>query len=187
MNKKLLMLGLTTLLLTGCGSDTEVGKVQLPPKQSGTLVPIPNTLTTIKNIYIEYQFKFEVRTAAADFEPKGIIPGVQSPMVPLDADDSQMQSLGFTTHISIDGEEALLVYNDSSLKFKVGDKTLFLNDTPGIQMVDAPIYNNSTIYVPIIPILDALKIDYEINGPDLTIGGMYTDDAGDTRNNTEPE
>lgn len=185
MNKKILMLGLTALLLTGCGSGDKVGPIDVPAKQSGNLLPIPSTLTTIKNIYIEYQFKFEVRTAAADFEPKGIVPGVQSPMVPLDEDDSQMQSLGFTTHISNDGEEALLIYNDSSLKFKVGDKTLFLNDTPGIQMVDAPIYNNSTIYVPIIPILDALKIDYEIVGQDLTIGGMYTDDAGDTRNSGE--
>lgn len=186
MNKKILMLGLTTLLLTGCGDSVKVGPVELPPSQSGNKLPIPSTLTNIKNIYIKYQFKFEVRTAAADFQPKGIIPGVQSPMIPLDADDSQMQSLGFTTHVSTDGEEALLIYNDSSIKFKTGDKTLFLNDEPGIQIVDAPFYNNSTIYVPIIPILDALKIDYEIVGEDLTIGGMYTDDAGDTRN-SEPE
>ncbi|MFF2798068.1 hypothetical protein [Lysinibacillus xylanilyticus] len=179
MKVKLLVVCLGALVLSGCFQKVEVGPIDLPPKQSGTLVDIPQTTTNIKNIYIQYQNKFEVNTAVADFMPRGIIPGTQSPMIPLDEKDSQLQSLGFKTNISHDGEEAQLLYNDSVLVFKVGDKSLFMNDAPGIQLVDAPIYNNGTIYVPIIPILDALKIDYKIAGEDLTIGGMYTDATGE--------
>lgn len=185
MNKKLLVVSLSALLLAGCDYGVKVGPIPIPPKQGGTTSEIPNTNTTIKNILIKYQDKFEVRTAVADFEPKGIIAGTASPMIPLSKKDSQLESLGFTTYLSNNSEEATLVYNNYVMKLKVGDKSLFVNDKQGIQMVDAPIYNNTTMYIPIIPILDALKIDYTIAGEDLTIGGAYTDDTGNPNGETD--
>lgn len=184
MKVKLLTVCFATLLLGGCFETTQVGRIEVPRSQVGDLSELPKTTTYIENIYIQYQNKFDVEKAVADFLPKGIIPGVESPMIPLDAKNSQLSSLGFITYISHDGEQAVLTYNDSVLRFQVGENTLFLNDSPGIQIVDAPIYNNTTIYVPIIPILDALKIDYKIEGADLTIGGMYTDGTGDRSTTT---
>lgn len=165
-------------MMTGCTYGVEVGPVELPPKQGGNIVPMQSSKSPVTNIYIDYQNKFDVQTAVADFMPKGIIPGEASPMIPLDRTNSDLQALGFTTYLSKDGEEALLVYNDSQIKLEVGDNSLYLDDKPGVRIVDAPFYNNTTMYVPIIPILDALKLDYEVNGTDLTIGGMYTDDTG---------
>lgn len=178
MKKRLLVACLVPFVLTGCGEEVNTGRVEVPPSQDGVLSDIPKQTTYVKNIYIKYQDRFEVKTAVLDFQPKGIILGTQSPMIPLDEKESQLQSLGFRTNISNDGEEAQLLYNDSVIRLKVGDTSLFINDEPGQQMADAPIYNNTTIYVPIIPILDALKLDYNITGEDLTIGGMYTDDSG---------
>jgi len=178
MKSKLLTVCMSALVLGGCTYGVEIGPIELPPSQNGNIQQLAKNTTALKNIYIQYQDGFNVKTAIADFEPKGTIPGVRSLLIPLDEDDSDLSALGFTTHISNDGTEAILQYNDSVVRFKVGDHSMFVNDKPGLQIADAPIYNNSTIYVPIIPILDALKIDYTAVGEDLTIGGRYTDDTG---------
>lgn len=187
MKKKLAVIALGTMFLVGCAEDIVTGPVIVPRSTEGDIRPVVSSLSPIKNIYVEFQNKFEVGTAAMPFEPKGIIAGKESPMIPLSDRQSDLQSLGFVTYISNDGNEATLTYNDSILNFKVEDESLYLNDSLGTIIVDKPFYNNGTIYVPIIPILEVLKIDYEVAGTDLIIGGVYTDDTGEPANiNQQP-
>lgn len=185
MKIKLLALVLLTLVLTACQEVEHKGPIPLPEKQEGKTGQLMYEQSGITNIFVEYQNKFDVGKAQLDFEPRGIIDGIASPLIPLGKTSSQLEALGFTTHISIDGEEATLEYNKNYLRFKVGVKTLFLNNDEALQMADAPIYNNTTIYVPFIPILDVLKIDYRIEGTDIIVGGMYTDDSGKPYTSTE--
>ena len=179
MKYKLLSISLLTLVLGGCTYGVEIGPIELHPSQNGNIQPLTKTTSPVTNIYIQYQDGFEVKTAVADFQPKGIIEGQRSPLIPLDEEDSHLHALGFITHISNDGQKATLQYNDSVIQLAVGDPTLFIDDKPGYNMGETPIYNNATIYIPIIPLLDVLKIDYEVVGTDLTIGGKYTDDSGE--------
>ena len=178
MKGKLIAVCLTGSLLAGCTYGVEMGPIELPPSQDGNLQPLASSLSPVENIYIQYQDGFDVKTAVASFEPKGIIKGTQSPMIPLDEEQSDLAALGFITHISLDGQEAYLQYNDSVIKFKVRDTMMYVDDKPGIALSDKPLYNNATIYIPIVPVLDALKIDYSISSTDLTIGARYTDSSG---------
>lgn len=175
--KKILLCIPMAVMLGGCLGIPEVGPIPIPPSQVGKKSPLPNNLTQVNEIQIYFQDKKEVKKAVAAFEPKGLIPGEQSPMIPLSDEISDLQALGFKTNISQDGEEALLTYNDSTIKFKVGDKVLYKNNDAGVEMWDAPIYNNSTIYIPIIPVLDVLHISYEINGSTLEIGRANTEES----------
>lgn len=173
-----LVLPLTAVLLTGCVFEKqEIGPIELPPKESGNLNPLASQLYPVDKIKIEYQSGFEVREAFAEFAPKGIIKGMESPMVPLATGGSDLDNLGFVTYISLDGRRATLTYNDDILQFQEGDKSLFINNQPGIIMADAPLFNNSTLYIPILPVLEALDIHHELEGDTLVIGQQYTDDA----------
>lgn len=177
--KSLTLLVLTSLVLTGCiEDDFHRGKIEVPPSQVGIESPIKMAQSGYDSIYVEYQSEFQIGKAKLDFEPRGIIRGKQSPLIPLGKSSSQLEALGLTTHLSHDGNEAVLQYGDDYLKFKAEDTSMFINDSASMIMGDAPTYMNGTLYVPIIPILDALKIDYRTEGSEIIIGGMYTDGTG---------
>lgn len=179
MRKRNILVAPLLLLLVACGDEVVIGPIPLPASAEGSVRDIPKSTTSINNIEIRYQDHFDVKTAIASFYPKGIIPGERSPMIPLSEGYSDLQALGFTTSLDNEGKKVVLQYNDSIIRMMVDDATLFINDR-AIQLIDRPFYHNQTIYVPIIPILDALKIDYSLNASDLIIGGMYTDDSRST-------
>lgn len=176
MNKLLLCLPLV-FLLGGCLGIPKVGPIDTPPSELGKTSPIPSTLSEVTSIQIYYQDKKTVKQASALFNPKGIIKGEESPLIPLDADNSDLDALGIKTEISNDGNDALLTYNDNTVTFKVGDRVLYKNKEEGSLILDAPIYSNSTIYIPIIPLLKSLGIDYKINANILEIGKAYTEES----------
>jgi hypothetical protein len=168
-------------LLTGCGATgVHIGPVELPEKQEGKVVEAPDGLNSIKNIYVEYQDGADVKTEQVDFKPKGVIRGKSSPMVPLASSGSKLEVLGIITNVSIDGNKAQLTYNQHVLLFEAKNKNLFKDSNDSISLGDMPIYQNGTLYVPLLPLLDALDIEYKISGENLTIGGAYTDGSRKT-------
>lgn len=181
MKRVLVVATVLAFLLSGCGaSSVHIGEVELPEKQEGKVVEAPDSLNPIKNVYVEYQSGADIKTAQLDFQPKGIIRGKTSPMVPLAASGSQLETLGITTSISINGLKAQLTYNQHVLIFESKSKNLFKDSNDSISLGDMPIYQNGTLYVPLLPLLDALDIEYKISGVNLTIGGAYTDDSRKT-------
>lgn len=177
--KKAAVIAITiTLLLTGCGArGVHIGPVELPEKQEGNIIEAPDGLTSLKNLYLKYQDGGEIKTAQLQFEPKGIIRGKTSPMIPLASSGSQLEVLGITTDVSISGVKAQLSYNQHTLSLEAKNPNMFKDYDDSIGLEDFPYYQNGTLYAPLLPLLDALNIEYEINGENLTIGGTYTDDS----------
>lgn len=178
MKKKrfLLYLPVLAITLSGCFLEPqEVGPIPIPESEAGTLKPLTSTLYPVDKITVKYQAGFEVTEVVADFKPKGIIKGNNSPLIPLDAEKSDLANMGFITYVSLDGRSATLTYGDAIIQLQENDPNLFINNKPGVNMLDIPIFNNSTLYVPIIPILRELDIHHEIIGDTLVIGGQYTD------------
>lgn len=178
MRKVIVIATALALLLTGCGaSGVHIGPVELPEKQEGKILEAPDGLNPIKNIYVEYQAGADIKTAQLDFKPKGIIRGKTSPTIPLASSGSQLETLGIATSISINGNKAQLTYNQHVVVFEAKNKNLFKDSNDSISLGDVPIYQNGTLYIPLLPLLDALDIEYKISGVNLIIGGAYTDDS----------
>lgn len=174
--RKLILSMLTILILAGCAKDVEVGPVAVPEKMEGTKSALPDNLTSIDTVHVKYQVGKEVKEANLDFAPKGIIRGKLSPLVPAEDTKSLLKVLGIESKVSASGNNGQMEYNGNLLSFKKGDNYLFLNNDNGIDMGEPVQYQNGTLYVPIFPILDSLKISYEVNQNIVIIGGKYTDD-----------
>ena len=91
-------------------------------------------------------------------------------MIPLsERNNSFFSDIGFTVQISIDGRNARLTRGDMFLDFSDESSTIFRNYIAVAQLLDKPVFANSTLYVPAEMFFKAIDIRTSIEDSVLLV------------------
>lgn len=97
-----------------------------------------------------------------DFSEHGIIKGEAKIMVPVItyAKDG-FSELGIIVSISVDGKHVTLTKGETVVEFEATFITAYVNNIATQLLIDMPLYNNGTLYIPFESTLDMFGYEYE--------------------------